>query len=279
MISIVGLGTAASRIADKFSTTANYNVYLLNDELARSTKKKYKLKTYQNPEEYENNIPDLSKFFGEIDDHVQFFVVGSSYSSNYTLGILEQLKDKKIEVFYIQPDTELMTGIPKKLDKIVFSVLQEYARSGLFSSFTAISHLNLENAIGEIPIKKYYDVMNSTIFSAVHYCNYFNHADPEIGSIARPLDINRIRTIAMLNPKNLQEKWFFDLDNERDICYYICINEEKLQTDGTLHKRIVDQLKNKPRNAFRRVSYAIYETPHNDFGFCVAHTNAIQNYT
>ena len=279
MISIVGLGTAASKIADKFSTTSNYNVYLLNDELERSSKNKYKLKSYDNPEDYEKNVPNLKKFFAQIDDHVQVFVVGSSYSSNYTLGILEQIRDKKIEVFYIQPDTELITGIPKMLDKIVFSVLQEYARSGCFASFTVLSHLNLEEAVGNIPIKKYYDVLNETIFSAVHYCNYFYHADPEIGSVSKPLEINRIRTIAMLNPKNLEEKWFFDLDNERDICYYICINEEKLNTDGTLHKRIVEKLKNKPRNAFRRVSYAIYETPHNDFGFCVAHTNAIQNYT
>jgi len=279
MISVVGLGTAASRIAEKFSTTPNYTVYTLNDAVSRSSKSKFKLKSYETPEEYEDNIPNVEKFFANLDDHVQFFVVGSSYSSNYSLGILEQIKDKKIELFYIQPDTELLTGIPKLLDKIVFSILQEYARSGLLQSFTAISHLSVERAIGDIPIKKYYEAINSAIFSAVHYCNYFNHAEPEIGSVSKPLDINRIRSIAMLNPKNLQEKWFFDLDNERDICYYICINQDKLETDGSLHRKIVEQLKSKPRNAFRKISYAIYETPHDDFGFCVAHTNAIQNYT
>ena len=279
MISIIGLGSAASRIAHKFSTTSNYDVYLLNDELSRSSKKKFKLKSFDHPEKYENNIPDLKKFFSELNENVQIFVVGSSFSSNYTLGILEQIKDKKIDMFYIQPDTELMTGFPKTLDKIGFSVLQEYARSGLLQSFTAISHLNLETAIGDVPIKRYYETLNGAIFSAVHYCNYFAHADPEIGSVSKPMDINRIRSIAMLNPKNLQEKWLFDLDNERDLCYYICINKNKLETDGSLHKRIVEQLKNKPRNTFRKISYAIYETEHEDFGFCVAHTNAIQNYT
>jgi len=279
MISIIGLGSAASRIAQQFSITPNYNVYMLSDEFSRSSKRKYKLKSYETPEEYETNIPSLKKFFADVDDHVQFFVVGSSYSSNYTLGVLEQIKDKKIEIFYIQPDTELLTGIPKLLDKIVFSVLQEYARSGLLQSFTAISHLKIEEAIGDIPIKSYYNALNKTVFSTVHYCNYFNNAEPEIGTVARPLEINRIRSIAMLNPENLSEKWFFDLDNERDLCYYICINQEKLEKDGTLHKRLVEKLKSKPRNAFRKISYAIYETPHEDFGFCVAHTNAIQNYT
>ena len=79
--------------------------------------------------------------------------------------------------------------------------------------------------------------------------------------------------------KKLSEKWFFDLDAAREICYYMCINQERLETEGGLHKKLVDILKAKPRNAFRKVSYAIYETHLPDFGFCVAHTNAIQEKT
>ena len=279
MISVVGLGNASSKIAEKFKNTKNYNVYQLGSDIARNSKYKYKLKAYEDPEDYEKNIPDVKKFFAEIDNVVQFFIVGSSMSSNYSLGILEQLKDKKVNVFYIQPDSELMTGIPKTLDKIVFSILQQYARSGLLSSFTAISNVMVERSIGNIPIKTYYDKINDSIFSTVHYVNYFNHAEPEIGMMSRPSQINRIRTYGVLNPKNLQEKWLYELDMERDLCYYLCINKERLEKEGGLHKKIVDMLKEKPKNAFRKISYAIYETEHDDFGLCVAHTNAIQDYT
>ena len=278
MISIVGLGTGASKIAEKFKQTKNYNVYVMNEEVQRNSKYKLKLRSFESPEEYENNIPNVKKFFAEANDRIQFFIVGSSFSSNYSLGILEQLKDKKVDVFYIQPDAELMTGIPKLLDKIVFSVLQQYARSGLLNSFTPISNVLVEKSIGDIPIKTYYDRLNDSIFSTVHYINYFNHAEPEIGMVTRPLDINRIRTYGLLNIKNLEEKWLYELDMERDVCYYLCINKERLEKEGGLHKRIVDMLKGKPRNAFRKISYAIYETEHDDFGLCVAHTNAIQNY-
>ena len=96
---------------------------------------------------------------------------------------------------------------------------------------------------------------------------------------SKPLIISRIRTYGLLNVKNLEEKWLYELDMERDVCYYLCINNERLENEGGLHKKIVDMLKEKPRNAFRKISYAIYETEHNDFGLCVAHTNAIQNYT
>ena len=94
--------------------------------------------------------------------------MGSSFSSNYSLGVLQQLQGKQIDVFYIQPDAEMMTGTPKVLDKIVFSILQEYARSGLLNSFTAISNTMVEKSIGSIPIKTYYDKINDSIFSTVH---------------------------------------------------------------------------------------------------------------
>ena len=278
MISIVGVGNAASCIAQKFVSVKNYKVYQLNDKVERHTKYKRKIKSFGNPEEYENNIPDLKKFFSGIVDRVQVFIVGSSMSSNYSLGILEQLKNKQIEVFYIKPDSELLTGIPKLVDKVVFSVLQEYARSGLLKSLTVISNELLENHLGNVPIKKYYDTLNDSIFSTIHYLNFFEHNEPEIGMVSKPLDVCRIRTIGLLNMKNLKEKWLFELDMDRDICYYMCINKEKLENDGTLHKKLVDLLKQKPRNAFRKISYAIYETEYEDFGFCVALTNVVQQY-
>jgi len=279
MISIVGLGTAASRIAELFRTTKNYNVFVLNSDVPRTSKYKYKLKKHETPDQYEQNIPDLKKFFTHLDDTVQLFIVGSSFSSNYSLGILEQIKDKEVQVFYIKPDAELMTGVPKILDKIVFSVLQQYSRSGLLSSFTVISNICVEQTMGDVPIKTYYEKINESIFSTVHYINYFSHSEPEIGMTAKPLDVNRIRTYGILNPKTLEEKWFYELDMSRDVCYYLCINKDRIENEGGLHKKIVDALKEKPKNAFRRISYAIYETEYDDFGLCVAHTNAIQEYT
>tara|TARA_R100000008_G_scaffold19975_3_gene10324 strand:+ start:9627 stop:10490 length:864 start_codon:yes stop_codon:yes gene_type:complete len=276
MISVVGIGNAASAIAEKFKQQKNYNVYLLNNKVERNSKYKYKLKVFDKPEEYEQNIPDLKKFFADLNDHVQVFVVGASYSSNYSLGILQQIKNKKIDLFYIKPDIELITGIPRLLENIAFGVLQEYARSALFNTITIVSNLEIEKNIQNISIKSYYDSLNSTIFSAVHYLNFFNHTEPEIGQVSRPPESNRIRSIGMLDPKSLKEKWFFELDMPRNICYYLCINEEKLENETGLHKRIVDVLKEKPRNAFKKISYAIYGTHLQDFGFCVAHTNAIQ---
>jgi hypothetical protein len=277
MISVIGLGNAASAIVEKFKDVSQYSVYTMNDKVARTSKYKFKLKGYEEPERYEQNIPLLKKFFSEVTNRVQFFIVGGSYSSNYSLGILEQLKDKTVDVIYIKPDTELLTGYPVLIENTVFGVLQEYARSGVFNSITIISNLELERGLGELPIKTYYESLNQFIFSAIHHVNYFTHSEPEIGCVSRPAEINRIRSIAGINLTNLEEKWFFELDSPRELCYYLAIKTERLENEGGLHKRLVDMLKDKPRNAFRKISYAIYETPYDDFGFCVAHTNVVQN--
>ena len=276
MISIVGLGNAASAIVECFKDTPQYSVFKVNSEVKKSSKYAYKIKSFDKPEDYEQNIPDLKKFFSNVGDTVQFFVVGGSMSSNYSLGILEQLKDRKVDLIYIQPDTELLTGYPVLIENVTYGVLQEYARSGLLNSITLISNLAIEESLGDINIKSYYVSLNNFIFSAVHHLNYFTHSEPEIGQVSRPSEINRIRAIAGLNMKNLEEKWFFPLDTPRELCYYLAINTERLETEGGLHKKIVDLLKQKPKNAFRKISYAIYETPYNDFGFCVAHTNVVQ---
>ena len=277
MISIIGIGNGASAIAEKFGEISQYDVYLMNDTIKRRSSRKFRLKRFEDPETYEKNIPDLTSFFKDLKENVQVFIVGSSYSSNYSLGILQQIKNKKIEIFYIKPDIELLTGPPRLIENVAFGVLQEYARSGIFESMTVFSNQDIERTIGDVPIKKYHDIINSSIFAAVHYLNYFNHTEPEIGQVSRASPMNRIRSIGMLDIKSLEENWLFKLDVQRDLCYYLCINEEKLSQEGSLHRRIVDMLKKKPSNAFRKISYAIYETPHNDFGYVVAHTNMIQN--
>ncbi len=276
MISIVGVGNAACEIAKNFKTQKNYNVYLLGSNVERQSKYQYRLQEFENPEEYEENVPDLTDFFSNVDDIVQVFIVGASYSSNYSLGILQQLSHKKIQVFYIKPDIELLTGTPRLIENMTFGVLQEYARSGVFENMTIISNLEIENMSPDISIKNYYQSLNNTIFSTIHYLNFFTYTEPEIGLLVKPLEINRIRSIAALNMKNLEENWLFELDAPRDMCYYLCINNERLESEAGLHKSLVNKLKKKPHNTFRRISYGIYETHLQDFGFCVAHTNAIQ---
>ena len=155
--------------------------------------------------------------------------------------------------------------------------MQEYARSGLFKSFTIFSNPKIESVVGEIPIKKYFQTLNKSIYYAVHYLNVFEHTDPLVGNLSPPSEVQKIRAIGVVSIEKLSENWYYKLQEDRDICYYLCITSEKLEKDGKLHSKVIYNLKNKPRNAFKNITYGIYESPYDtDFGFCVAHTNFIQ---
>ena len=71
----------------------------------------------------------------------------------------------------------------------------------------------------------------------VHYLNFFEFTEPEIGVVATPASTSRIRAIAALDIEKLEEKWFFELDTPREVCYYICINDKRLATEGGLQAR------------------------------------------
>ena len=278
MITTIGIGKAGSNIASQFRDNKEYKVYCLSGEVNKTSKSEYKLKTFDKQEDYEENIPNLSKFFKEVTKNIQVFICGSSKSANYTLGILQQIKNKKIDLFYIKPDTDLLIGNIKLQENAVFGILQQYARSGLLNSMTIFSNPILEQTIGNVPIKKYFDTINQTIYYSVHYKNLFDHKKPIIGNLSVPSEVQRIRALGRLDTEKVQENWFYELDMSRDVCYYFCITKEKLEQDGGLHQKIIEKLKQKSTNAFKNLTYAIYESPYEtDFGFCVAHTNAIQN--
>jgi len=235
MISLIGIGDAGCNVVSLFEEHKEYNCFLFS-EGRDNTKYTRDLPRVEKAEDCEEKAPKLSSYktLQAIQDRVQVFLCGSSFSANYTLAILQQIRDREIEIFYIKPDVDLLIGDVRLQERAIFGILQQYARSGLFKNLTILSNPAIEKTIGEIPIKKYFDMINKNIYYAVHYL-------------------------------------------DRDVAYYLCIAEKRLETDGKLHSKVVQSLKSKPRNAFKNVTYAIYESPYEtDFGFCVAHTNYIQ---
>ena len=278
MISLIGIGEAGCNVVSLFENHKEYNCFLFSPD-QENTKYTRKLPKVAKPEDCEGEAPKLSSYKTKetIQDRVQVFLCGSSFSANYTLAILEQIKDRKIDIFYIKPDVDLLIGDVRLQERAIFGILQEYARSGLFNSFTIFSNPAIEKTIGEIPIKKYFEMINKNIYYAVHYLNVFDHTTPLVGNLTKPTEVQKIRTIGIISVDKLSEQWYYKMQEDRDVAYYLCIATERLENDGKLHSKVVQSLKSKPRNAFKNVTYAIYESPYEtDFGFCVAHTNFIQ---
>ena len=81
---------------------------------------------------------------------------------------------------------------------------------------------------------------------------------------------------SLVDLKTGDSKLFFSLDRIREMRYYYAINKEKLKSDGSLSKKIKNQVK-EHSSEDTSVSYGIYSTDYNqDYVYALGHSSSIQ---
>ena len=271
METIIGLGSAGCNIADCFAQYPQYNVYKL--DVGLSGKNCYYLPEYDTPEEYETHIGSLTNVFNKIEGDILFVLGGSGNVSGGALRALEQLRHCSINVLYIEPDIEMLSGNKRLQERSTYYILQEYARSGLFERIFLVSNPQIEKILGDVPIMGYNDKLNELIVSTIHMINVYNNIDPVVDNHSDFKEQTRISTFGISSLEN-EKKMFFSLDSIREMRYYYAINKKKLETDGTLMRKITENVKNE---ADIDVSYGIYSTDYaDDYVYCVANASMIQ---
>ena len=272
---VIGLGGAGCKIADEFAKYPQYQTYKIDEGvytgiLDKNTFSIAKQKTHQ---QYELQTPDLSAFLGHLRGEVLFVLGGSGNISGCALRVLEQIKHCKINVLYIEPDVELLVGDKKLQERATYYILQEFARSGLFERIFIISNPQLEKIIDNVPIIGYYDKLNELVVSTFHMINIYTNIEPVVDNFAQPEEIARISTIGISNLEN-EKKLFFLLDNVKEMKYYYAINKKRLETDGSLMKKITENIK---MENDLKISYGIFSTDYpDDYVYCIANSSFIQ---
>ena len=167
MDTIIGLGEAGCNIAEEFLQYPQYEVYTI-DSTKRDTQAKFKkLIVRSSHEEYEDKCPSMKSYFKDVRGTVLFILGGSGAISGATLKILSYLKNCKINILFVKPDLALMTEHKRTQHKIVFQVLQQYARSSVLERMYVVDNLKLESILGELPVIGYYEKINSLVASTV----------------------------------------------------------------------------------------------------------------
>ena len=119
----------------------------------------------------------------------------------------------------------------------------------------------------------YNDKLNDLIVSTFHMINVYSNIDPVVDNFSNFKEQTRISTIGITNLEN-EKKLFFSLDSVREMRYYYAINRKKLETDGTLMRKITENVKNEKDID---VSYGVYATDYaDDYVYCVANASMIQ---
>jgi len=275
METIIGLGQAGCNISEKFAQYPQYNIYRIDSEKRPGAKFKY-LKPSTSFEDYEISCPSFKRFFKDAKPPYLFIVGGSGAISGATLRIMEQLSSKDIFVLYIKPDTSLLSHTKKMQERIVFNVLQEYARSAALKRLFIISNSILEDIVGDVPITKYYDALNEVIASTVHMINIFSNTDPVMSTASDPVSPAKISTIGLLDIETGEKKLFYPLNMPREMIYYYSVDSKQLESDGTLLKKITEQVKDNDDENLK-VSYGIYSNNYSqNYAYIVQHASMIQ---
>lgn len=274
-MNIIGLGNAGCAIAAEFGQYPQYEIYKIDVDLQGT--RCYSIPECETAEEYESiDLLSLGKFFQDLSGPTTFIVSGSGKISCASLRILEVIKDRPLSVLYVKPDTSLMGERQLLRERVVFGVLQEYARSGVFEDIRIVSNDSLDDVIGGAPILGYYEELNKSLVGTLHMLNIFDNTDPIVGSREKPYLTHRISTVGICDPYTMQEKMLFSLDNPREKCYIYGVSEEKLRSDKTLLKKITKQVKSKMEENLK-VMYAIYSIPYDkDIVYVIERTPHIQ---
>jgi len=274
METIIGLGRAGCAIAERFAKYPQYDVYKMDVGLKRNPRN-YGIKGGPRPEDYEESLGSLKRFFKDVNGELLFIVGGSGTISGASLRILEQLKKCSIHVLYVYSDPELLGETARLQQRLTFNVFQEYARSGAFQSCILIDNFRLEEILGDVPIIGFYDQLNELVVPTMHMVNVLRHTHSIMDNISPPHQVSRIVSYGLVNFDTGEEKLFFNLDNVREKVYYYAINEEKLREQSGIHKKVIAQVKENAKNT--KTTYGIYPTQYDkDYVYCVAYSSLIQ---
>ena len=275
MTAVVGLGNAGCNVADLLSQYPQYSCYKIDVGLKKG-KYSFPLKEYEKIEDYEQKMPSPRAFLKDIRGEVLFVMSGGGKVSSCALRILEALRKNKITVLYIRPELTLLNETQRKLERMTYHILQEYARSALFNNLILISNTEIENILGGLPLKEYHSSINQTLVSTLHMINVYKNNQPIVSTFdIKPPGV-RISTIGVCDPVTKEEKMFFSLDNPSDIDYYYAFDKKEIETNNNLLSEVKKNI-NEKKEVAKRVTYGVYETDYEqNYLYCIHSTSIIQ---
>jgi hypothetical protein len=266
---VIGLGEAGNNICRLVAQISNLRVVSLDEGSG--------IPKCSSHEKYEDSVPLLSKKLrlGKEKD-IWFVLCGAGKISGAALAVLEQVKDRRVRVAYVYPDEILLSRTQKMQNKVVFNVLQQYARSGLFDSLYLFSNKEIESFVGKGTISSMYDKINHTVANYIVTANWFENTDSLVGEVHEPKDISRIRTVSLGKIDEEKENLFFPLENATEASYYYSISSEDKESEENLLTLVKERvILDKEREI--ESSFSIWENNSDvSFFYSIKYTHFIQ---
>jgi len=275
---VIGLGTVGCRIAKKFQIYDQYNVVCVDDQDS-SWDDQFVIKKEKTSEDYESNFKVIpKKVKDKIKSDVILVLSGASTVCAISLKMLHQLKDRSVTILCVRPEHDLLEERKVMQERMVFSVLQEYTRSGLFKDIFLTSNAKMDTLVEDASIKEYYPTINELISSVFHMVMVFEHQDCVVGNLSEVNEARRICTLGILDMKSGEETLFFPMQDTMESRLYYGISKESLNNDKKLQRNIIELIKSK-NTELCKYSYGVYETQYeSDFCYVKSYSSKVQEF-
>lgn len=280
MDKVIGLGNLGCLIAEELTQHPEYRVYKIMDKT--NERGSLELGVFEDIASYEESIDpeEVAIYLRSIkkDDEVLFIVEGGDPISGSSLRVLETIQDAKVTVLYVCPDTSMTSFVQSRDHKIVFGILQEYARSGALEEIILLNRSSVEVLIGDVPIHQYEQSVAYFISYIIAMINYFNHTSPIIPNTSQPEDYCRITTYGVSSFESKGgANLLFPLLNISDVHFYYGVPHDDAESDTTLMTKIKTHTKEYKNNNHMSVNFSVYGVDTKDpLILCVAYTKEIQ---
>jgi len=266
----MGLGGGGCSIAKSFYEVAGDG----NQLFLFDTDQKYKLPKAKSMEEAEEKTPDFN--LGLKNEDILFVICGGGTTSGHALRILEQIQYNTIDIIYVRPDLTLANAEEKLREKVIFNVLQEMTRSGLFNRIVLVSNEHIASSNEDISLDNYHEKINETIEYVYGHINYFLSLKAVRSNLTTPNEACRIVTIGLMDYVSGQEQLLFPMENIREKQVLFGLSPETLKDRKTLQK-IQSHLTNMETGGIVCSHKIISLEISDNLVFTINYTNFIQN--
>jgi hypothetical protein len=267
----IGHGGAGCRLATVFSQETNSKCITIDNRLADLLLPKVKT-----IEEAEEKTPEFEKLKCLKNEEIIFITAGSGNTSGSILRILEQIKDNTVDIIYIRPDLDLLNKEQILKERLVYKVLQESARSGMFNRIYLIDNKKVASYIPDISLEDYFDKINQAIVFTFNFVNYILDEESTIReNLTETKEVSRLCTFGDYNFEEESENYFFPIQHITEKYILYCLSRKTMQD-----KNILDKISNQIKKACKddvNATYKIIASADSDYVFNVCFTHLIQD--
>jgi hypothetical protein len=271
---IIGIGTGGSNIARNFAKYEPYTIHTIDVKDADII-----VPQAYSMEEAEGNIPDLSGLSEKIkkEEKIIFIICGGGNLSGASLAIMEQMKENPLTVIYVRPDKSLINHKSFIKERVVYRVLQEYARSGVFEKLYLFANSEVAAVVEKITLENYYEKINDLIVNTVHTINFLKNNNAIMSNVGEMCKSCRIATFGLYNMESTKEKKLFNIEKEVEKVFYFVLSKKTLQTEDGMIQLLSDKLKKAKTSELVNVMHSIFSLDYeNDFVYIEYNTKLIQ---